>query len=158
MRIMVNQFWKKVTPEMIKRAEEMDMTPSEFVTLASIIGKETGYKEEKKFVSAVFHNRLKKGIRLQSDPTAIYDLKQYSYTVKRRHLDIDSPYNTYKINGLPPGPIANPGIDSLRAALDPAPVNYLYFVSNNDGTHQFSSTLIAHKQAVLKYQIKRKNQ
>lgn len=157
-RIMINQFWKKVTPEMIKRASAMGMTLTEFVTLASIIGKETGYKEEKKLVSAVFHNRLKKGIRLQSDPTAIYDLNQYSYNVKRRHLDVDSPYNTYKINGLPPGPIANPGIDSLRAALEPAPVNYLYFVSNNDGTHQFSSTLIAHNKAVLKYQIKRKNQ
>lgn len=76
----------------------------------------------------------------------------------RRHLDNESPYNTYKIKGLPPGPIANPGIDSLRAALYPASVNYLYFVSNNDGTHRFSTNLIAHNEAVLKYQIKRQNE
>ena len=157
-KMMVSKFWKEITPEMLKRMQELHLSTTEFVTLASIIGKETGYEEEKKYVSAVFHNRLKKGIPLQSDPTAIYDLKQYSHTVKRRHLDNDSPYNTYKIKGLPPGPIANPGIDSLRAALDPAPVNYLYFVSNNNGTHQFSSTLIAHNQAVLKYQIKRKKE
>jgi UPF0755 protein len=150
---MVSKFWKEVTPEVLKRAQELHLSTTEFITLASIIGKETGYKEEKPLVSAVFHNRLKKGIPLQSDPTAIYDLKQYSHRVKRRQLDNDSPYNTYKIKGLPPGPI-----DSLRAALYPAPVNYLYFVSNNDGTHQFSSTLIAHNQAVLKYQIKRKKQ
>ncbi|MCX5840723.1 MAG: endolytic transglycosylase MltG [Deltaproteobacteria bacterium] len=157
-KMMVSKFRKEVTPEMLKRAQELHLSATEFITLASIIGKETGYKEEKTLVSAVFHNRLKKGIPLQSDPTAIYDLKQYSHTVKRRQLDNDSPYNTYKIKGLPPGPIANPGIDSLRAALYPAPVNYLYFVSNNDGTHQFSSTLIAHNQAVLKYQIKRKKE
>lgn len=157
-KMMVSQFWEEVTPEMLKKAKELHLSTTEFITLASIIGKETGYKEEKTLVSAVFHNRLKKGIPLQSDPTAIYDLKQYSHTVKRRQLDHDSPYNTYKIKGLPPGPIANPGIDSLRAALYPAPVNYLYFVSNNDGAHQFSSTLIAHNQAVLKYQIKRKKQ
>jgi len=157
-RIMVNQFWKKVTPEMLARAQALHLSTHEFVTLASLIGKETGYRDEKTLVSGVFHNRLKKGMRLQSDPTAIYDLRNYSSAVTRRHLDNDSPYNTYKIKGLPPGPIANPGIDSLRAALYPAPVNYLYFVSNNDGTHRFSTNLIAHNEAVLKYQIKRQNE
>ncbi|MCX5857715.1 MAG: endolytic transglycosylase MltG [Deltaproteobacteria bacterium] len=157
-RAMVNQFWKKVTPQMVKRVQDLGMTTAEFVTLASLIGKESGYQEEKDLISAVFHNRLKKGMKLQSDPTAIYSLSQYHSIVKRKHLDNDTPYNTYKIQGLPPGPIANPGIDSLQAALHPAPVNYLYFVSNNDGTHKFSSNLAAHAQAVLKYQIKRKKE
>ena len=155
---LVNQFWKKVTPQMVKRAQDLGMTTTEFVTLASLIGKESGYGDEKALISAVFHNRLKKGMKLQSDPTAIYRFDQYSSIVKRKHLDNDTSYNTYKIRGLPPGPIANPGIDSLQAALYPAPVNYLYFVSNNDGTHKFSSNLAAHAQAVLKYQIKRKKE
>lgn len=157
-KTLVNQFWKKVTPQMVKRAKDLGMTTTEFVTLASLIGKESGYRDEKPMISAVFHNRLKKGMRLQSDPTAIYSLTQYSSIVKRKHLENNTPYNTYKIRGLPPGPIANPGMDSLQAALYPAPVNYLYFVSNNDGTHKFSSNLAAHAQAVLKYQIKRKKE
>ncbi|MDO9558516.1 MAG: endolytic transglycosylase MltG [Syntrophales bacterium] len=155
---MVKQFRKKVTPEMIERAKKLGMTTTEFVTLASLIGKETGHKEEKEKVSAVFHNRLKKGMRLQSDPTAIYSLTEYRNIVRRKHLDNDTPYNTYKIRGLPSGPIANPGIDSLQAALYPASVNYLYFVSKDDGTHKFSSNLAAHAKAVLKYQIKRKKE
>lgn len=157
-RVMVNRFREKVTQQMIEKAKALGMTTTEFVTLASLIGKETGVSEEKTKVSAVFHNRMKKGMRLQSDPTAIYRLNDYQSIVKKKHLNNDSPYNTYKITGLPPGPIANPGIDSLQAALHPAPVNYLYFVSNNDGTHQFSTTLAAHTQAVLKYQIKRKKE
>ena len=157
-RVMVNRFREKVTPQMIERAKALGMTTTGFVTLASLIGKETGYKEEKAQVSAVFHNRLKRGMRLQSDPTAIYSLNAYRSVVKRKDLDNDTPYNTYKIPGLPLGPIANPGIDSLQAALYPAPVNYLYFVSNNDGTHKFSSNLAAHAQAVLKYQNKRKKE
>ncbi len=156
-RSMVSQFWKQVTPEMLARAQALGLSTHEFVTLASLIGKETGYRDEKTLVSGVFHNRLKKGMRLQSDPTAVYDLRNYSSRVTRRQLDNDSPYNTYRIKGLPPSPIANPGIDSLRAALYPASVNYLYFVSNNDGTHQFSTNLIAHNEAVLKHQIKRQN-
>lgn len=157
-KVMVDQFWKKLTPQMLNRAREMGFTIHELVTLASIIGKETGYSEEKTKVSAVFHNRLRKGMRLQCDPTAVYNLYSFQGVVKKKDLDNDTPYNTYKIKGLPPGPIANPGIDSLRAALDPAPVNYFYFVSNNDGTHIFSTSLEAHTQAVLKYQIKRKKQ
>lgn len=157
-RGMVNRFRDKVTPQMAERAKALGMTTTEFVTLASIIGKETGHKEEKDKVSAVFHNRLKKGMRLQSDPTAIYSLTEYRHIVRRKHLENDTPYNTYRIKGLPPGPIANPGIDSLQAALNPTAVNYLYFVSNNDGTHKFSSNLAAHTQAVLKYQNKRKKE
>jgi UPF0755 protein len=155
---MVKLFWKNFTPEMRERAAELGMKIPQVVTLASIIGKESGFKDEKPLVSAVFHNRLKKGMRLQSDPTAVYDLWSVTKVVKKKHLLKNTPYNTYLINGLPPGPIANPAIDSLQAALHPAPVNYLYFVSNNDGSHNFSSSLAAHNRAVLKYQIDRKKE
>jgi UPF0755 protein len=155
---MVKLFWKNFTPEMRERAAELGMKIPQVVTLASIIGKESGFKDEKPLVSAVFHNRLKKGMRLQSDPTAVYDLWSVTKVVKKKHLLKNTPYNTYLINGLPPGPIANPAIDSLQAALYPAPVNYLYFVSNNDGSHNFSSSLAAHNRAVLKYQIDRKKE
>jgi UPF0755 protein len=97
-------------------------------------------------------------MRLQSDPTAVYDLRSVTKVVKKKHLLKNTPYNTYVINGLPPGPIANPGIDSLQAALYPASVRYLYFVSNNDGSHNFSSSLSAHNRAVIKYQIDRKKE
>jgi len=157
-RIMVAQFWKKVSPQMVKRAHDLGLTTTQFITLASLIGKESGYSGEKANISAVFHNRLKKRMKLQCDPTAIYSLNRYQNIVKRKHLDNDTPYNTYKIDGLPPGPIANPGFDSLNAALYPAPVNYLYFVSNNDGTHIFSSNLSAHARATLMYQTKRKKE
>jgi UPF0755 protein len=157
-RIMVNHFWKSFTHEMQERAEELGMTIPQVVTLASIIGKESGFKDEKPLISAVFYNRLKKRMRLQSDPTAVYDLRSITRVVKRKHLLRGTPYNTYVIDGLPPGPIANPAIDSLQAALYPASVNYLYFVSNNDGSHNFSSSLSAHNRAVIKYQIDRKKE
>jgi UPF0755 protein len=157
-RKMVSRFREKVTPEMIARASQLGLSDSAFVTLASLIGKETGHKEEKARISAVFHNRLKRGMKLQSDPTAVYRLDAYRSVVRRKDLDNDTSYNTYKISGLPPGPIANPGIDSLQAVLHPAPVKDLYFVSKNDGTHVFSSNLAEHAQAVLKYQIKRKKE
>jgi UPF0755 protein len=157
-RIIVRQFWKEITPEMRKRAEKIGLTLNEWLTLASMIGKETGSKDEKNLISAVFHNRLARGMKLQSDPTAVYHLEQEGAPVKtilRKHLTADSPYNTYRITGLPPGPIANPGIDSLLAALYPDRVGYLYFVSTNDGSHHFSASLDAHNQAVSKYQINR---
>jgi UPF0755 protein len=128
-KIMVNQFWKTFTPEMQKRAEELGMTIPQVVTLASIIGKQTAFKDEKPLVSAVFHNRLRKGMRLQSDMTAIYGLAREGKLVKKGSKDYRksyTPYNTYMIDGLPPGPIANPAMDSLQAALYPAPVDYLY--------------------------------
>lgn len=157
-RTLVKEFWKKVTPELRKRAEEMGLTITEWVTLASIIGKESGNNEEKPLISAVFHNRLALGMKLQSDPTAVYHLVNGNDAVKkiqRKHLLTVTPHNTYQIKGLPPGPIANPGIDSLRAALYPAKVDYLYFVAKNDGTHHFSASIEAHNRAVLKYQINR---
>jgi UPF0755 protein len=151
MKIMVSQFWKKVNPEMLKRAQEMGFSVQEFITLASIIGKESGNEAEKPAISAVFHNRLKRKMPLQSDPTAVYDLDNFDGTVLRTHLKRKSPYNTYIITGLPPGPIANPGLDSLKAALYPAPVNYLYFVSKRDGSHYFSSSLEMHNRAINLY-------
>jgi UPF0755 protein len=148
MRVMVSQFWKEVSPEMLKRAQELHLSTTEFVTLASIIGKETVYKEEKTLVSVVFHNRLKKEIPLQSDPTAIYGLEREGKLVKKvgkYYRKSDTPYNTYRVVGLPPGPIANPDIDSLRAALYPAPVDYLYIVvAHKDGTHKFSTNIDTH--------------
>ncbi len=156
MKMMVNQFWKIFTPKMKERAAELGMTVPQIITLASIIGKESGHKEEKPLISAVFHNRLKMRMKLQSDPTAVYDLKNFTGNITKKHLLRSAPHNTYVITGLPPGPIANPAVDSLNAALYPAPVSYLYFVSNNDGSHEFSSNLSAHNKAVLKYQIKRK--
>jgi UPF0755 protein len=158
LRILVKHFWKEITPDMVRRAEAIGLTLNEWVTLASMIGKESGHKDEKPLISAVFHNRLKLGMKLQSDPTAVYRLEQNGAPVKtvlRRHLAADTPHNTYRITGLPPGPIANPGIDSLRAALHPAPVAYLYFVATNTGEHQFSATLEAHNRAISKYQINR---
>ncbi|MHB8771704.1 MAG: endolytic transglycosylase MltG [Syntrophales bacterium] len=155
-RIIVRQFWKEITPELKSQAERMGFSLHEWVTFASLIGKESGNKEEKPLISAVFHNRLKRRMKLQSDPTAVYHLEWAGTPVKavlRSHLLKDTPYNTYRINGLPPGPIANPGIDSLKAALTPAKVNYLYFVANRDGSHEFSATLAAHNLAILKYQI-----
>jgi UPF0755 protein len=153
--LMVNQFRKKVTPEIIMRAGELGWNLHQLLTMASLIEKEAGIKEEKPLVSAVFYNRLKKSMRLQSDPTAVYGLDNFMGPITRDHLSINSPYNTYRISGLPPGPIANPGMDSIRAVLDPAPVDYLYFVSRNDGSHQFSSTLALHNQAVREFRSKR---
>ena len=157
-RVIVRQFWIEIKPEMRSRAEKIGLTLNEWLTLASIIGKESGNKDEKPLISAVFHNRLKRGMKLQSDPTAVYHLEQAGTPVKtvlRSHLKTNTPHNTYLIDGLPPGPIANPGIDSLQAALYSANVNYLYFVSKNDGSHQFSASLDVHNEAVSKYQINR---
>lgn len=151
MKRMVERFWEKVTPQMIKRAQDLGFNIHQFVTFASIIGKESGNDAEKPAISAVFRNRLKKKMRLQSDPTAVYDLNNFNGKVLRSHLKRNSPYNTYVIRGLPPGPIASPGLTSLEAALNPAPVNYLYFVSKKDGSHFFSSSLNEHNQAINRY-------
>jgi UPF0755 protein len=120
--------------------------------LASIIEKETGVEAERPLVAAVFHNRLKRKMPLQSDPTVIYGLKDFNGNLTRKDLLDVNPYNTYRIPALPPGPICNPGLSSLKAALYPAAAPFLYFVSKNDGTHLFSETLESHNLAVKTYQ------
>lgn len=157
LRTMVNRFREKVTPEMINKAAARGFSLHQFVTFASIVGKESGNSEEKPLIAAVFYNRMKKRMPLQSDPTAVYDLDNFDGKVLRSHLKRISPYNTYLISGLPPGPIANPGIDSLQATLNPAAVNYLYFVSKRDGSHFFSSSLDAHSEAINRYRLNRRN-
>jgi len=156
--IMVNQFRKTFEPLWKERAEEMGMEIRDIVTLASLIEEETSVPEEKPLVSSVFHNRLKLGMKLDCDPTIIYALKnknEYQGRLRNKDLKLNSPYNTYLHNGLPPGPISNPGKESLKAALFPLKTNYLYFVSKNDGTHKFSSTFKEHQRAVIEFQIKR---
>lgn len=125
----------------------------ELVTLASIVEKETGTESEKKLVAAVFVNRLKKRMPLQSDPTVIYALPDFDGDIRKKDLSYDSPYNTYTRKGLPPGPIANPGLSSLLAALEPADADYLYFVAKNNGEHHFSATLDEHNKAVRRFQL-----
>jgi UPF0755 protein len=149
---MVDGLHRVWSAEMQEQAARMKLSLHQVLTLASVIEKETGSKEERELIAAVFHNRLRKKIPLQSDPTVIYGLPAFDGNIHKRDLSILSPYNTYRVQGLPPGPIASPGAHSLRAALFPAQASYLYFVSRNDGTHQFSSTLTEHNQAVEKYQ------
>ncbi|WP_246163303.1 endolytic transglycosylase MltG [Oryzomonas sagensis] len=123
----------------------------EIVTLASIIEKEAVSGDEKPLISSVFYNRLRLGMPLQSDPTAVYGVRAFSGKVTKADIGRQSPYNTYLVKGLPPGPIGNPGADALRAALHPARSDYLYFVARQDGTHYFSRTLEEHNRAVARY-------
>jgi UPF0755 protein len=121
------------------------------VILASMIEKEAVSAEEKPLISSVFHNRLRIGMPLQSDPTAVYGVRAFSGKIKKADILRVSPYNTYLIKGLPTGPIGNPGADAIKAALNPAKTTYLYFVARQDGTHQFSSSLAEHNKAVRQY-------
>ncbi|MFI5399666.1 MAG: endolytic transglycosylase MltG [SAR324 cluster bacterium] len=134
------------------RREGPPLTPYQVLILASIVEKETGLDTERPLVSAVFHNRLRKGIKLYSDPTVIYGIPNFDGNLTRVDLRTPTPFNTYTQAGLPPTPIANPGLASIRAALAPAAVAYLYFVSRGDGTHQFSNDYRTHEQAVDRYQ------
>ena len=131
------------------------MSVHEVVTLASIIEKETSVPGERDLVSSVNHNRLQKGIKLQSDPTVIYGIKDFDGNITRKHLQTPTLYNTYTNKGLPPGPIASPGRESLRAALYPAKTSYLFFVAKGDGSHQFSTNLRDHNRAVRRYLLRR---
>ncbi|MBI2988351.1 MAG: endolytic transglycosylase MltG [Deltaproteobacteria bacterium] len=149
---MVEQFWEIFNARMEEQSKAVGLSLHQVVTLASLIEKEAGIEAERPLISAVFHNRLKRKIPLQSDPTVIYGLKRFTGTLTRKDLDNRTPYNTYRIPGLPPGPICNPGLSSLKAALFPALVPYLYFVSKNDGSHLFSVSLGEHNRAVRMYQ------
>ncbi|MGD8367524.1 MAG: endolytic transglycosylase MltG [Desulfobacterales bacterium] len=152
---MVARFRSVFTEAWRKRADKLGLSVHQVVTLASIIEKETGVSEERPMIASVFHNRLSRNMRLESDPTVIYGLDTFDGNLTRRHLRTPTEYNTYKIKGLPPGPIASPGRASLEAALFPAQTDYLYFVSKNDGTHHFSATFREHRAAVRKYQLRR---
>ncbi|MBI4446276.1 MAG: endolytic transglycosylase MltG [Acidobacteria bacterium] len=152
---LVESFRKVWSEERQKLARQRNTTVREVVTLASLIEKETGLAEERSLVSAVFQNRLRQNVKLACDPTVIYAvslIKTFDGVINQSDLRIDSPYNTYLYPGLPPGPIANPGVASIDAALKPADVDYLYFVSRNDGSHIFSSSYQDHSRAVRQYQ------
>jgi UPF0755 protein len=149
---MVRRFRKMFTAKMEWNADEDGFTMNQIVTIASIIEKETGVGAEKPLISAVIRKRLSLGMRLQMDPTVIYGLKKFGGNLTKKDLRAPHPYNTYRNQGLPPGPISNPGLSSLRAAIEPAVTDYLYFVSRNDGSHQFSRNLREHNQAVAVYQ------
>ena len=148
---LVQRFLRTFSGEDEFRARKLGMNRYRIVTLASIIEKEAVVDQEKPIIAGVFYNRLRRGMRLQADPTVLYG-KRNGGRITRRDLQAKHPYNTYVQNGLPPGPIASPGEAALKAALYPARVSYLYFVSKNDGTHHFSRTLEEHQQAVRKYQ------
>ncbi len=153
---MVQRFRSVFTSEWESRAKNLGFTVHQIVTLASIIEKETGAPFERPIISSVFHNRLKKKMRLESDPTVIYGIDNFDGNLTRRHLITRTPYNTYKIMGLPAGPIANPGRASLEAALYPEKTSFIYFVSKKNNTHHFSNSLKQHNRAVRKYQLRRK--
>ncbi len=152
---MVKRFRSVFTPAFKEQAKKLGLSIHQTVTLASIIEKETGDPEERSVISSVFHNRLKKKMRLESDPTVIYGIKDFDGNIKKTHLKTSTPYNTYQISGLPPGPIANPGKKAIEAALFPADTDFLYFVSKKDNTHMFSTNIRDHNKAVRKYQLRK---
>jgi UPF0755 protein len=152
---MVKRFWSVFKPEWKERAKTLGMTIHQVITLASIIEKETAVADERPIISSVFHNRLKRNMRLESDPTVIYGMGDYNGNITRKDLERPTPYNTYTIKGLPPGPISNTGAEAIEAALYPADGKFLYFVSKNNGTHHFSTNFKDHSRAVRKYQLGR---
>jgi UPF0755 protein len=155
-RAMVERFEHVFTPELRTAAQARGLTVRQAVTLASIVEKETAKPEERPVVAAVYENRLRIHMGLQCDPTVIYALQRegkYTGNLTRDDLMFDSPYNTYRYPGLPPGPIANPGKASLEAVAHPVDADYLYFVSRNDGSHEFARSLDEHNRNVRKYQI-----
>lgn len=153
-RLMVKKMREEFNDELRRRAEEIGFSENDVLTLASIIEREAKVDEERELISAVYHNRIKKGMPLQADPTAVYGIKSKKQKITRDDLKRKTDYNTYHIKGLPPGPIASPGIKSIRAALYPADVPYLYFVSKGDGTHHFSKTLSEHNAAITRIRAK----
>ncbi|HMD35878.1 MAG TPA: endolytic transglycosylase MltG [Vicinamibacterales bacterium] len=154
--LMVAQFQKALTADLRAQIAAGHVQVRTVVTLASIVEKETAKAEERPLVAAVYENRLRVGMLLQCDPTVIYALERagrYHGNIHKDDLQIDSPYNTYRFAGLPPGPIASPGRASLAAAVAPADADFLYFVSRNDGSHEFATTLTEHNRNVQKYQV-----
>jgi len=151
--MLLSEFWKKFDENLQDRANQLGFSVHEVVTLASIIEGEAMLDSERSTISSVYHNRLKRKMLLQADPTIQYITPGKNRRLYNKHLRVDDPYNTYKYKGLPPGPIGLVSLDSMKAALNPKKSDYLYFVSMNDGYHKFSKTLEEHNQAVLKYQV-----
>ncbi len=139
------------TPDRVKKAQQAGLTWHELVTLASIVQKETRVDSEMPKIASVFTNRLERGMFLQSDPTAIYGIKQMSDGITSEDLKHNHPYNTYVHKGLPPGPICNPGIKAIMASLEPEDTEYLYFVATGDGAHMFSKTYAGHRKNINLY-------
>lgn len=154
LQAMAAQMQAALTPPLLTAARALQLNPHQLITLASIIQKEAGNVAEMPLISAVFHNRLRAGIPLQADPTVIYGIADFDGNLTRKNLETPTPYNTYRIKGLPPGPIASPGRAALEAAAHPADSKALYFVSRGDGTHEFSATLKDHNRAVRRYQLR----
>ncbi|MBI3304170.1 MAG: endolytic transglycosylase MltG [Deltaproteobacteria bacterium] len=149
---MVERFYAAISPAMYRQSATLDLSLHQVITLASLIEKETGAATERTLVATVFHNRLRQGIPLQCDPSVIYGIESFDGNLTRRHLLTPTLYNTYLFRGLPPGPIASPGLEAILAALNPAKLDYLYFVARGDGTHVFSSDLATHNRAVHSFQ------
>ena len=156
-RRMTEEFFKVCKARLGEWESNDEMTLHSLVTLASLLEKETAAPDEKPLISAVIHNRLKKRMYLQIDPTVIYGIADFDGNLTRRDLKADTPYNTYTRKGLPPGPICSPSAESLVAAARPADVDYLYFVSMNNGRHKFSQTIKEHTSAVRRYQKSRRS-
>ena len=154
---MTQRYNSVFTDDYRARARKIGFTEHQIVTLASIIEKEARLSSERELISAVYHNRLKKGMRLQADPTAVYGKEAWVRKVTPRDLKRNTPYNTYIHKGLPPGPIANPGQGAIFAALYPATVDYLYFVAQGDGSHSFSKDYASHLQAIERYRRNQRN-
>jgi UPF0755 protein len=155
-QLMVDRFLATYTDALRQSAEAHGLTTRQVVTLASLVEKETAQAQEHPLVAAVYRNRLRLGMPMQADPTVIYALEKagrYDGNIRREDLQFDSPYNTYRHPGLPPGPIAAPGKAALEAAVMPADAPYLYFVSRNDGTHVFAETLAQHNANVYEHQV-----
>ncbi|MBI3635546.1 MAG: endolytic transglycosylase MltG, partial [Candidatus Rokubacteria bacterium] len=152
---MVQRMQTKLTPEMRERARERGLSVHELLTLASIIEREAVVRDELRLVSAVFWNRLRLGMLLQADPTVQYAVGKERRALTRADLLVDDPYNTYRRTGLPPGPIASPGLAAIAAALDPAAVKYLYFVAVDEQRHHFSTTVEEHNAYVARYRLSR---
>jgi UPF0755 protein len=155
-RRLVAEFERRWKPEWNGQLTKIGMTRHQVMTLASIIEKEARVATERPIISAVYHNRLKRGMLLQADPTVLYALGRHANRVLYRDLEVKSPYNTYRNPGLPPGPIASPGIASIEAALFPADVPFLYFVAHPDGHHEFRATMREHNEAVRQMRLLRR--